>query len=113
MLSRPRCYPRPEKEDYSSSGNEVEIIEIDTPIYIRAISIRSFEILTRRRKLYLYYIEETSFITVSIVEKAITVKKEELSLGDNKETRRRVVEVVDRYPYFKLYTSIFSKRESN
>jgi hypothetical protein len=95
MLPKLRCYLRPKEEDYSSSGNEVEIVEINTSIYIRAISIRSFEILTRRRKLYLYYIKETSFITISIVEKAIAAKKRQLQPGDDEETKRRVVKLVD------------------
>jgi hypothetical protein len=32
-------YPRPEEEDCTFFENEAETVEIDTPIYIRAISI--------------------------------------------------------------------------
>jgi hypothetical protein len=62
-----RYYLRLKKENCSTSGNKVETIEINTSIYIQAINVRSFKTLTRRRKLYLYYIEETGFITISIV----------------------------------------------
>lgn len=108
-----RCYPKHERENCDSSGSEAETVEMDTPIHIRAISARSFEMLTRRRRSHPHHAEETGFITISIVEKAIAAKKEELLPGDDEETRKRVAEVVERHPYLKPYASVFSKKESN
>lgn len=73
-------------ENYNSPESKAKAIEIDSPIYIQAISTRTFKILTRRKKSYPYYIKKTGFITISIVEKAIAVKKGKLLPDKDEET---------------------------